>query len=240
MYIVCDTDFLSCFYYIVTNLPKYSIDDTIINGVWTIFAVMIGGIIGGIIAYRNSLKLLEQRLEKENAIKFLTAHYLPLLGALEWVAAAWHIQTFDDTAKKEMGLSDEETNQILSENILKLSQTMESTLRSGAGIILYRISKNTYTNILVLDYKIKAYQYRASQINANDCDFTNDFQNEIDQITPKIQELYDELEEITIMPELIEEYHKMINDKAPIFETYLFSGDMGLERVLNCEIIQKS
>ena len=153
--------------------------------------------------------------------------------------AAWHIQTFDDTAKEEMGLSDEETNQILSENILKLSQTMESTLRSGAGIILYRISKNAYTNILVLDYKIKAYQYRALQINANDCDFTNDFQNEIDQITPKIQELYDELEEITIMPELIEEYHKMINDKAPIFETYLFSGDMGLERVLNCEIIPK-
>ncbi len=57
MCIVCDTDFLSYFYYIVTNLPKYSIDDTIINGVWTIFAVMIGGIIGSIIAYRNSLKL---------------------------------------------------------------------------------------------------------------------------------------------------------------------------------------
>ena len=41
------------------------------------------------------------------------------------------------------------------------------------------------------------------------------------------------------MPELIEEYHKMINDKAPIFETYLFSGGMGLEKVLNCEIIPK-
>lgn len=239
MYIVCDTDFLSCFYYIVTNLHKYLIGDIIINGVWTIFAAMIGGIIVGIIAYINSLKLLEQRLEKENAIQFLTEHYLPLLGALEWVAAAWHIQTFDDTAKEEIGLSDEETNQILSENILKLSQTIESTLRSGAGIILCRIGKSAYTTILVLDYKIKAYHYRISQTNVNDCDTMNDFQNEINEITQKIQELYDKLEEITIMPVLIEEYRKIINDKASIFETYLFSVDMGIEEALNRGIIPK-
>lgn len=235
MYIVCDTDFFSCFYYIVTNLPKYSIDGIIFNGVWIMFVAMIGGIIGSIITYRNSLKLLEQRLEKENAIKFLTEHYLPLLGTLEWVATAWHIWTSNDTAKEEMGLSDEETNQIFSDNILKLSQTLESTLRSDAGIILSRISKDAYTNTLALDYKIKIYQHIISQINANDCDFMN----EINKITPKIEELYGELEEITIMPELIEEYHKMINDKAPILETYLFSVDMGLEGVLNCEIIPK-
>ena len=121
----------------------------------SIITGVIGGIIGSLLTYYFSLRLLTQRLEKENAVKFLTGHYLPFVGMLEWTASAWYIWTKNEACKKELKLTNEESCKIFIEYLSKLSQTLESTIKSGAIIILYRIDEKIYYDILALDYLLK-------------------------------------------------------------------------------------
>jgi len=179
-----------------------------------IVAGIIGGVIGALLTYIFSLKLLKRRLERENAVKFLTEHYLPLLGTLEWIVYAWYIWGIDNTYKEEVGLSDEETTRIFLEDLLKLSQTLESTMRSGANVLLYKIDKKIYHSAVALDYLIRDCLYKISQ-NQN---ITNDvITDAVNKVTPSIENLHKELAKMG-MPELIREYKKMMKEKSPILE----------------------
>jgi hypothetical protein len=188
----------------------------ITNSYNQIIVGVIGGIIGGIIVaavtYTFSLRLLKRRLERENAVRFLTEHYLPLLGTFEWVAYAWHMWSIDDAYKETVGLSDEETERIFLEDILKLSQTLESAMRSGANILLYRIDEEIYKCAVALDYLIRDCLYTISQNqNIDDGDITET----INKITPSIEKLHEELAKMGI-PKLIKEYQDIMKDKNPI------------------------
>ena len=173
---------------------------------------IFGGVIGAVLTYLFSLRLLKRRLERENAVRFLTEHYLPLLGTLDWVAYAWHIWSIDDAYKETVGLSDEETEKLFLEDILKLSQTLESTMRSGANILLYRIDEEIYNCAVALDYLIRDCLYTISQ-NQNNGD--DDITETINKITPSIEKLYEELAKMGI-PKLIKEYQDIMEDKNPI------------------------
>ena len=179
-----------------------------------IVAGIFGGVIGAVLTYIRSLRLLKRRLERENAIRFLTEHYLPLLGTLEWVAYARYMCDSDDTYKETVGLSDEETKRIFLEDISKLSQTLESTMKSGANILLYRIDEKIYNNAVALDYLIRDRLYTISQ---NQNISNDDITEAIDKITPAIGKLHEELAKMR-MPKLIKEYQNIMKDKNPILE----------------------
>ncbi len=186
-----------------------------------IVAGIFGGVIGAVLTYVLSLRLLKRRLERENAVRFLTEHYLPLLGTLDRVAYAWHIWSIDDAFKETVGLSDEETEKLFLEDILKLSQTLESTMRSGANILLYRIDDEIYRYTMVLDYLIRDCLYTISQ-NQNNGD--DDITETINKITPSIEKLYEELAKMR-MPKLIKEYQDIMKDKNPILEDWKLRDD---------------
>ncbi|MEA1865708.1 MAG: hypothetical protein U9N46_11080, partial [Euryarchaeota archaeon] len=86
--------------------------------------------------------------------------------------------------------SDEETERIFLEDILKLAQTLESTMRSGANILLYRIDEEIYKCAVALDYLIKDCLYTISQ-NQNISD--DDITEEINKITSAIEKLHGKL-----------------------------------------------
>lgn len=115
---------ISCLYVASAILPNNSTEAG--NYVVThlsnnpIIAGIIGGVIGALLTYIFSLRLLKRRLERENAVKFLTEHYLPLLGTLEWVTFAWHTWSSDDAYKEEVGLSDEETTRFFFGRFIKI------------------------------------------------------------------------------------------------------------------------
>jgi len=179
-----------------------------------IVAGIIGGVIGAVLTYILSLRLLKRRLERENAVIFLTEHYLPIIGTLEWVVYAWSMCDSDDTYKETVGLSDEETKRIFLEDISKLSQMLEYTMRSGTNVLLYRIDEDIYKYAVALDYLIRDCLYTISQ-NQNISD--DDITEAIDKITPSIVKLHQELSKMG-MPTLIKEYQKIMGDKNPILE----------------------
>lgn len=179
-----------------------------------IIAGIIGGVVGALFTYFFSLSLLRERLERENAVKFLTEHYLPLLGTLEWTTIVWDIWGRDDTYKEEVGLSKEETNQFFLQDLSKLSQILESTMRSGSNILLYKIDEEIYQTAGALNYLIKDCLYKISQ-NKNISD--NDIEKAINKVTPSIEKLHKELSKRG-MPELIKEYQTIMKDKNPILE----------------------
>ena len=179
-----------------------------------IVAGIIGGVIGASLTYIFSLKLLKRRLERENAVKFLTEHYLPLLGTLEWIVYAWYIWGIDNTYKEEVGLSDEETTRIFLEDLLKLSQTLESTMRSGANVLLYRIDKEIYHSAVALDYLIRDCLYKISQ---NQNIGYDEIIDAINKVTPSIENLHKELAKMG-MPKLIDKYQEIMKKKKPILE----------------------
>jgi len=179
-----------------------------------IVAGIIGGVIGALLTYIFSLRLLKRRLERENAVKFLTEHYLPLLGTLEWIVYAWYIWGIDNTYKEEVGLSDEETTRIFLEDLLKLSQTLESTMRSGANVLLYRIDKEIYHSAVALDYLIRDCLYKISQ---NQNIGYDEIIDAINKVTPSIENLHKELAKMG-MPKLIDKYQEIMKKKKPILE----------------------
>ena len=179
-----------------------------------IIAGIIGVVVGALVTHVFSLMLLKQRLERENAVKFLTEHYLPLLGTLEWTATLWDIWGRDDTYKEEVGLSEKETNQFFLQDLSKLSQMLESTMRSGSNILLYKIDDEIYDNVAALNYLIKDCLYTISQ-NQNISD--DDIIKAINKVTPSIEKLHIKLSARN-MPELIKEYQKIMQDKNPILE----------------------
>jgi hypothetical protein len=274
----------------------------VVNSNNPIITGILGVVVGALATGFVSLWLLEQRLKRETAIKFLHEHYLPLLGTLQRVIYAWVVwtdlylfswdnvpgndsdkllmflrdnfgiewvenaetlksddgktiyiiegensaeimldekeekstlkisdgRTYDLTVKEERGklnicdpikenadISEEETTQFFSENILELSRILESVIRSGAIILLYRINRKTYGNAVALDYLLKDYQYKISHkstdIRYSDDDLTVTF----NKITKQIENLDIELEKMS-MPKLIEEYQRIMKDDAPI------------------------
>ena len=188
--------------YIVVNS-----NNQIITG---ILGVLVGALATGFV----SLWLLEQRLKRETAIKFLHEHYLPLLGTLHRVVYAWYVWT-NDPLKENVELSDKETTQFFSENVLELSQTIESAIRSGAIILLYRINRKTYDDIVALDYLLKDYQYKIPHENTVIRDSDDDHTVAFNKLTSQIEDLTTELGKIS-MHGLIEEYKRMMKDDAPI------------------------
>jgi len=186
----------------------------VVNSNNPIITGILGVVVGALATGFVSLWLLEQRLKRETAIKFLHEHYLPLLGTLHRVVYAWYVWT-NDPLKENVELSDKETTQFFSENVLELSQTIESAIRSGAIILLHRINSKTYDNIMALDYLLKDYQYNISHKNTVVCDSDDDLTLAFNKLTRQIENLTTELEKIS-MPELIEEYNRMMKDDAPI------------------------
>jgi cell fate (sporulation/competence/biofilm development) regulator YmcA (YheA/YmcA/DUF963 family) len=200
-------------YFPSTTLPDNNSIGTSNYIVKNLVMIIIGAMIGALITYFFSLRLLEQRLERENAVKFLTEHYLPLLGTLEWTAYVWHIWGSDDTYKEKVGISEEETKQFLLQDMSKLSQILESTIRSGSNILFYRIDEEIYQTAMALNYLIKDCLYKNSQ-NQNISD--DDIIEAINKVTPSIEKLHKELS--ARGPELIKEYQKIMKDKNPILE----------------------
>ena len=108
-------------------------------------------------------------------------------------------------------LSDEETTRILAEDLLELSQITESTIKSGALILIRRINNDAYDNAMVLDYLLRDYKYKILQTNTDNHNSSEDVIDAINKVTPSIENLYNELEKVT-MPMLIKEYRKIIED----------------------------
>lgn len=186
----------------------------VVNSNNPIITGILGVVVGALATGFVSLWLLEQRLKRETAIKFLHEHYLPLLGTLHRVVYAWYVWT-NDPLKENVELSDKEATQFFSEDVLELSQTIESAIRSGAIILLYRINSKTYNNIVALDYLLKDYQYKISHKNIVIRDSDDDSTVAFNKLTRPIEDLTAELEKIS-MPELIEEYKRMMKDDAPL------------------------
>ena len=194
----------------------YLSNNPIVDGIGGIIDIydIIKIVVTAAFTYIVSLRLLKRRLGRENAIRFLTEHYLPLLGTLERTVYAWYVWGIDDNYKDEVGVSDEETKQIFLEDLLKLSQTLESIMKSGANILLYKIDEEIYNNVMALDYLIRDCLYKISQ-NQNISD--DDITEAINKITPSIEKLHKELSKMG-MPKLVEEYQKIMKDKNPILE----------------------
>lgn len=186
----------------------------VVNSNNPIITGILGVVVGALATGFVSLWLLEQRLKRETAIKFLHEHYLPLLGTLHRVVYACYVWT-NDPLKENVELSDKEATQFFSEDVLELSQTIESAIRSGAIILLYRINSKTYNNIVALDYLLKDYQYKISHKNTVIHDSDDDSTVAFNKLTRQIEDLTTELEKIS-MPELIEEYKRMMKDDAPL------------------------
>ena len=186
----------------------------VVNSNNPIIIGILGVVVGALATGFVSLWLLEQRLKRETAIKFLHEHYLPLLGTLQRVVYAWYVWT-NDHLEENAELSDKEATQFFSENVLELSQTIESAIRSGAIILLYRINSKTYNNIVALDYLIKDYKYKISHKNTVIRDSDDDFTVAFNKLTRPIEDLTTELEKIS-MPKLIKEYKRMMKDDVPI------------------------
>ena len=186
----------------------------VVNSNNPIITGILGAVVGALATGFVLVWLLEQKLKRETAIKFLHEHYLPLLGTLHQVVYAWYVWT-NDSLKENVELSDKETTQFFSEDVLELSQTIESAIRSGAVILLYRINRKTYDNIVALDYLLKDYQYNISHKNAIIRDSDDDLTVAFNKLTRQIEDLTTELEKMS-MPKLIEEYQRMMKDDAPI------------------------
>lgn len=203
-----------------TGAGNYSVaylsNNPIVDGIGGIIDIydIIKIVVTAAFTYIVSSRLLKRRLERENAVRFLTEHYLPLLGTLERTVYAWYMWSIDDNYKDEVGVSDEETRQIFLEDLLKLSQTLESIMKSGANILLYKIDEEIYNNVMALDYLIRDCLYKISQ-NQNISD--DDITEAINKITPSIEKLHKELSKMG-MPKLVEEYQKIMKDKNPILE----------------------
>ena len=188
--------------YISNNLIVDAIDD------------IIKVVVTAAFTYIASSRLLKRRLERENAVRFLTDYYLPLLGTLDRTVYSWYIWGIDDNYKEKVGLSGEETKRIFLEDISKLSQTMESMMRGGANILLYKIDEEIYNNIMALDYLIRDCLYTISQ---NQSISDDDITEAINKITPLIEKLHEGLSKMG-MPKLINEYQNMMKGKNPILE----------------------
>jgi hypothetical protein len=201
-----------------TDAGNYSVaylsNNPIVDGMDGIIDIydIIKVVVTAAFTYIVSLRLLKRRLERENAVRFLTEHYLPLLGTLERTVYAWYVWSINDNYREEVGVSDEETKQIFLEDLLKLSQTLESIMKGGAIILLYKIDEEIYNNVMALDYLIKDCLYKISQDISDD-----DITEAINKITPSIEKLHKELSKMG-MPKLIEEYQKIMKDKNPILE----------------------
>ena len=198
------------------GIGNYIVENSDNKIAYSLICVMVGALIG----YLFSLR----RLEKETAIEFLHERYLPLLGTLDWIVRSWYIWT-DESTKEKVDLSDEETTRILSDDLLELSQIIESTIKSGALILIHRINNEAYKNAMSLDYLLRDYKYKILQTNTDNHNSSEDVIDAINKVTPSIENLYNELEKVT-MPMLIKEYRKIMEDDTSIFGRSNLGGDM--------------
>ena len=115
----------------------------------------VGVIVGGLLTYLFSIRLLQKQLRRQQAYEFISKNYLPLLGALEHISFTGYM--WANTEKKENGsYTKSETLEIHDQSINQLERALSTFTESGTLLLVKGIDKNLYNYILGTNYQLMA------------------------------------------------------------------------------------
>ncbi|GEM_PF-2282215 len=103
---------------------------------------LIGVVIGSIITYLFSIRLLRKQLESQQAYDFVSKNYLPLLSAIkEYKSTIGMWAMIKTNNQNRSSLSEEEALKICGEATKFLREAIESFIKSGMCLIIRNIDK---------------------------------------------------------------------------------------------------
>jgi len=125
---------------------------------------LVGVVIGSIITYYFSTRLLRKQLEAQQAYEFVSKNYLPLLSAIEkykFSLGMWEmIKSGDEMIKRgdENSFTEREALKICCEAFEILKEAIEKFVTSGLILIIRNIDKELFSYILGNSLSYRAFK----------------------------------------------------------------------------------
>ena len=125
---------------------------------------LIGVVIGGIITYYFSTRLLRKQLEAQQAYEFVSRNYLPLLSAVEQykfaIVVCFEVEKADEDINEdsEGSLTEKDALGIYGESLKLLEEALERLVTSGMFLIIRNIDYDLGSHILGLQHHLKLFK----------------------------------------------------------------------------------
>ena len=134
-----------------------------------LISALIGVVIGGIITYYFSTKLLRKQLEVQQAYEFISKNYLPLLSSIteyKFSLELWAKATKGDIDKDSWNpLTEIESSNLYADACIKLKQSLERFVTSGVFLIIGEIDEKLASFILGVHYRMRRWKFRPDDIS---------------------------------------------------------------------------
>ena len=134
-----------------------------------LISALIGVVIGGIITYYFSTKLLRKQLELQQAYEFVSKNYLPLLSSIteyKFSLVLWTKATKGDIDKDSRNpLTEIEASNLYADACIRLKQSLERFVTSGVLLIIAEIDENLASYILGIYYRMRRWKFRPEDIS---------------------------------------------------------------------------
>jgi hypothetical protein len=112
----------------------------------------IGVIIGGVVTYYVSIKVLRERLEHEQVYAFISKNFLPLLGAVR--VLLFNMKMWMDVEMKKVRnepldkLSEDEAFMAFKNGVCTFETALDNFIKSGTILLVREINENLFNYIL--------------------------------------------------------------------------------------------
>jgi len=165
---------------------------------------LIGVVIGSIITYYFSTRLLRKQLEAQQAYDFVSKNYLPLLSAIteyKFSLRMWAKTKRGDMDKDENPLTEREALKICGEAFKLFKEAIEKFVTTGVILIISNIDEKLASYILGLHYRIKHSIFKMSEsiTDISEVYLNPHFIDELENMLSKVS-----------IPELVREYQNVM------------------------------